>query len=114
MLLKKQGRYEEAVARFREALRLNPQHQYAMLNIAVVRIKQKRYAEGLEAAQKTIARYPDDAQGHYLVSLGLFRLNRKAEALRHYDRALALDPNLTRAREQRKQFFESTTNAVQQ
>ena len=113
-LLKKQGRYEEAVARFREALRLNPQHRDAMLNIAVVRIKQKRYAEGLEAAQKTIARYPDDAQGHHVVGLGLFRLNRKAEALRHYDRALALDPNLALARKQRKQFFESTTNEVQQ
>ena len=49
-----------------------------------------------------------------MVGIGLFHLNRKAEALRHYDRALALDPNLTQVREQRKQFFESTTNAVQQ
>ncbi len=112
LLLSQQGHYEEAIARFREALRLNPQyHQYAMLNIAMVRIKQKRYAEGLEAAQKTIAHNPDDARAHHMVGIGLFHLNRKAEALRHYDRALALDPNLTLVREQRKQFFEPTTNA---
>ena len=109
-----QGRHEEAIARFREALRLNPQHQKALRNIAVARINQRRYAEGLAAAQQVIARYPDDAQAHQLAGLGLFHLNRKADALRHYDRALVLNPNLETAREQRKQFFESTTNEGRQ
>ncbi len=113
-LLSEQGRPEAATARYREALRFNPQHQVAMRNMAAVRMNQGQYAEALASAQQVIARYPDDAKAHYLVGLGLFRLNRKAEALRHYDRALALDPNLTLAREQRKQFFESTTNEVQQ
>ena len=113
-LLENQGRHEEAIARFREALRLNPRHQTAMMNFAVVLMNQGRYAEGLAVAQKVIARYPNDAYAHQLAGLGLFRLNRKAEALRHYDRALALDPNLTLAREQRKQFFEPTTNEERQ
>ena len=113
-ILSRQGRHEEAIARFREALRLNPQHHDAMRNFAVVRMNQGRYAEGLASAQQVIARYPDDAQAHYLVGLGLFRLNRKAEALRHYDRALALDPNLKTAREQRKQFFGPTTHEERQ
>ena len=113
-LLSQQGRHEEAIARFREVLRLNPQHPTAMRDIAGMLMNQRRYAEGLTSAQQAIARYPDDAQAHYLVGLGLFRLNRKAEALRHYDRALALDPNLKTAREQRKQFFEPTTSEEQQ
>ena len=104
-LLLKQGRPEEAVARFREVLRFNPQHQVAMRNMAAVLMSQGRHAAALASAQQVIARYPDDAKAHYLVGLGLFRLNRKADALRHYDRALALDPNLPLAREQRKQFF---------
>ena len=113
-LLENQGRHEEAIVRLREALRLNPQHRDAMRNLAVVLINQMRYAEGLAAAQQVIAHYPDDAQAHHLAGFGLFYLNRKAEALRHYDRALALDPNLPLAREQRKRFFESTASESRQ
>ena len=113
-MLSHQGRHEEAIARFREVLRLNPQHQTAMRDIAGMLMNQGRYAEGLTSAQQAIARYPDDAQAHYLMGLGLFHLDRKTEALRHYDRALALDPNLNTAREQRKQFFESMTSEERQ
>ena len=112
--LSNQGRHEEAIARFREALRLNPQHQTTMMNIASVRMNQGRYAAGLAAAQQVIARYPDDAQAHHLAGFGLFHLNREADALRHYDRALALDPNLTLAREQRKRLFAPTTREGRQ
>ena len=112
--LSNQGRHEEAIARFREALRLNPQHQTTMMNIASVRMNQGRYTAGLAAAQQVIARYPDDAQAHHLAGFGLFHLNRKAAALRHYDRALALDPNLTLAREQRKRLFAPTTSEGRQ
>ena len=113
-LLSKQGRPEEAIAHFHEVLRLNPQHPTALRDIAGMRMNQGRYAEGLASAQQAIARDPDDAQAHQLAGLGLFHLDRKADALRHYDRALALDPNLTLAREQRKQFFASTTNEGRQ
>ena len=116
-LLSKQERPEEALAHFREALRLKPQDQTAMRNIASVLINQKRYAEGVAAAQKVIAHYADDAQAHHLAGLGLFYLNREAEALRHYDRALALytnPENLAMAREQHKQILELMASEEQQ
>ncbi len=115
-LLSKQGRAEEAIAHFRNALRLSSQDQTAMRNIASVLINQKRYAEGLAAAQQVIARYPDDAQAHHLAGLGLFYINRSADALRHYDRALALYTNLenlTMARKQRKQILEYMASDAQ-
>ena len=114
VLLSKQGRPEEAITRYREVLRLNPQHPTAMRDIAVMQMNQGRYAAGLASAQQAIARASDDAQAHYLAGLGLFHLNRKTEALHHYDRALALDPNLKTAREQRKQILESMTNQDRQ
>ena len=116
-LLSKQGHKEEAMARYREALRRNPQHQIAMRNIAVVLINQGRYAAGLAAAQQVIAHYPDDAKAHHLVGIGLFHFNRKAEALPHYDRALALYTNLEdlkMVRERRQQLLESMTNEGRQ
>ena len=113
-LLSKQGRKEEAIARYREALRLNPQHQTTMRNLALVLMQQERYAEGLATAQKLITHYPGNAKGHHMVGFGLFQLNRKAEALHHYDRALALDPNLKTVREQRQQLLESMTNEERQ
>ncbi len=112
--LSSQGRHEEAVARFRAALRLDPQHQLALRNLAAVLMNQGRYAEGLASAQQLIAHYPDDAPGHHLAGFGLFHLNRQADALQHYDRALALDPNLKTAHEQRKQFFGAMTNEGRQ
>ena len=116
-LLSKQGRPEEALARFREALRLKPQHQTAMRNLAVVLMNERRFTEGVAAAQQVIARYPDDAKAHQLLGYGLFFLNRKAESLRHYDRALALGQkleNLELLREQRKKIFESMTSKDRQ
>ena len=118
--LSNQGRHEAAVARYREVLRLNPQHQIALRNRAEVLIIQRRYAAGLASAQQVIVHYPDDAKAHHLAGFGLFHLNRKAEALRHYDRALALytalnmADDLKIAREQRKQFFASMTNEGRQ
>ena len=114
VLLSNRGRHQEASAHYREALRLNPQHREALRNLATALMIQRRYAAGLAWAQKVIARYPDDAQAHQLAGLGLFHLNRQAEALQHYDRALVLNPNLETAREQRKQFFASTTNEDRQ
>ncbi len=114
VLLSNRGRHQEAIAHYREVLRLNPQHREALRNLATALMIQRRYAAGLAWAQKVIARYPDDAQAHQLAGLGLFHLDRKADALRHYDRALALDPNLTLAREQRRQFFASMTNEGRQ
>ena len=113
-LLSKQGRPEEAITHFREVLRLNPQHPTAMRDIAGMQMNQGRYAAALASAQQAIARASDDAQAHYLAGLGLFHLNRKTEALHHYNRALALDPNLKTAREQRKQILESMTNQDRQ
>ena len=119
-LLLHQGRHEEAVARYREVLRLNPQHQIALRNLAEVLMSQRRYAAGLASAQKVIVHYPDDAKAHHLAGFGLFHLNRKAEALRYYDRALALYTDLNMAddlktvREQRQQFFASMTDESRQ
>ena len=99
------------------ALRLNSKHQIAMRNIAAMLMNQGQYAEGVAAAQKVIARYPDDAQAHHVAGIGLFYLNRKADALRHYDRALALGRNLENLeliRNDRQQIFESMTNESQQ
>ena len=119
-LLFYQGRHEEAAVRYREVLRLNPQHQIALRNLAEVLMFQSRYAAGLASAQQVIVHYPDDAKAHHLAGFGLFHLNRKAEALRYYDRALALYTDLNMAddlkiaREQRKQFFASMTDESRQ
>ena len=72
---------------------------------------------GWRRRKKVIAHYADDAQAHHLAGLGLFYLNRGAEALRHYDRALALytnPENLAMAREQHKQILEFMASEEQQ
>ena len=82
VLLEKQGRHEEAIARYREVLRLDPQHLISMRNLAQVLTNQGRYAEGLAAAQKVIVHYPGDTQAHHLIGGLLEKQGRHEEANR--------------------------------
>ena len=92
-LLANYGAYDQALAKFEQATRLDPSSYDALYNLAVLRLEHFKDANGaLDAAQsalavKTTGEIHDvlgdicEAQSHYI------------DALNHYQQAVRLDPN---------------------
>jgi len=60
-----------------------------------------RPAEALARCRELLSRRPDDAQLHFNTGAACEALGNFADALEHYDRALALDPGFVRALQNR-------------
>ncbi len=91
----------QAISRYREALRVNPDHAPARLALGktlldvLPKIKpehQQRYRqEGLDALRELIQRRPRDAEAHFLLAGALAQSKTDDEAVQHYREALALE-----------------------
>src|SRR6201995_1184023 len=86
------GRFDEAVARFRDALQLAPDHPETLYNLANSCLELGRLSEALSSYDAALAVSPDHAGA--LVNRGntLLRLNEPERALASYDTALAALP----------------------
>ena len=107
------GRNEEAETYLHRALTLNPHHTEALYFLATLRAEQQRYAEMLELLQWLIAIDPNDAVAHVSMGVAFYFLGRSDEALRSFDQALALDPNLDDARTNREALLEEMEENVE-
>ena len=94
MVLDKQGRFEEAAAQYREALRLNPglwkAHNYLGSDLAAL----GRFDEAASHFREAVKLNPGYAEAHYNLSLILAGQGKREEAVRHRLRALELKPGL--------------------
>ena len=93
-IAEKQGRLEEAVAYYKGGLTL----QDTFNRLTALLLRQKRYQEALELYQEFSQKNPGSATLHSGMGVALVGLNRPNEALRSFERALALDPSLDEAR----------------
>ena len=94
-------RFAEAEEQFRQALALTPGHERAHRNLGVAQLRRQRYEEALATYRRFLERYPDSAVGHANLGIALHYLGRTDAALASLDRALALDPALQVARNNR-------------
>jgi tetratricopeptide (TPR) repeat protein len=89
-----QHRILEAIQEYQEALRLNPGSQGAQLGLAVAFERQGNPARAQQLLEGLLGKNPGTAGGHQL--LGDLCLQQKLypEAIRHYEEALRLSPDL--------------------
>ena len=99
------GRIDEAETYFARALKINPRYGDALLGLAVVQINQKRYAEALAHLKTLVEIAPGNVQAWANMGLALQALHRTADALKSFDRALAIEPNMPTARAGREQIL---------
>ncbi|HYT28427.1 MAG TPA: tetratricopeptide repeat protein [Ktedonobacteraceae bacterium] len=94
-------RYEEALAAYEQAIRLDPDDATAYNNKSAALIKLKRYEEALIALEQAIRLDPKNAVGYTEKGAALDQLGRYEEALIALVQAVQLDPNNTLAHKRR-------------
>ena len=82
-----EGRYETAVAAFREAVRVNPSGAANHYHLGVALGRLELWEEARESFRQSLSGDPDNPMAHRDLGLTLIRLNRSCEALPHLRRA---------------------------
>ena len=110
--LDRRGRPEEALAEYRQALRLRPADRNASENVAQAcfsagarLIDQARFAEAVDRFREGLQLRPRNALAHSYLAIALASLGRYREALDSVNAALRLDPQQEIARRARAQLL---------
>lgn len=96
--LRAQGKHREAVAEWREALRLRPGDRDLEREMAASLYAASEYLEALNALERLLVHEPDSAVLHFLKGDCLLQQGQVEEALGPLRRAVALDSGLLPAR----------------
>ena len=92
------GRRQTAATHFARAVALDRSHRGVVDRLAASRFHQKRYLEALDLYRAMAGVDPDNARNHSNMGACLYNLGRLDEALRSFQTALALKPDLAMAR----------------
>jgi len=94
--------FEQSIALFEQALAIDPEYPAAWSGLAIIYTNMaisgllpwdEGYAKGREATEKALAIDPDYALAHSRLGRHVMHDNDLAQAARHMERALQLDPN---------------------
>ena len=88
-----QGRNDEAIAHYSEALRFKPNFREAHNNLGNALVSLGRSAEAIPHFSKALLLKPDSAEVHNGLGAALARQEKVTEAIHHYFEALRLKPD---------------------
>jgi hypothetical protein len=102
VILKRPGRLDDAIAQYREAIRLKPDSAEANNNLGLALLHTgdlaDRLPEALEHLERAVRLNPGNAGGHENLANALYTAGRLPEAIRQYEMALQLRPDFAEAR----------------
>ncbi len=87
----RQGDLAQAMERYVEVLRIDPQNSDALYYVAVVACQEGQFPQGIELARRAIEAGPQQARVYNLLGQALYREGDRLEAIKNFDRAIALD-----------------------
>nr|MCU0391383.1 tetratricopeptide repeat protein [Thermoflexibacter sp.] len=85
-----QGRLEEAIQLFMQAINIQVDNPTAYLNIAIVKWRQGKFQEQAQFASQSIQYDPTNAKAYNTLGLALDRLGNHIEAVENYTKALEI------------------------
>ena len=86
-----------ALSAFEKAILIQPNFSAGQRELGMLLFQQKNYAAAAPHLEKAIELGLDDARLHNFLGICYDRTNRTSKALREYQRAIGLDPNLAEA-----------------
>ncbi len=95
------GQLDKAETHFARAAELGPEFPPALEYLGAFRIRQQQYQQALDLFETLVQLKPGTARFYVGKGVALAGLQRSEEALRQYDRALAINPLLEEARNNR-------------
>ena len=98
LILQKQGRGDEAIAQWREALDIKPNYAEAHVNLGAVLADRGCVDEGIAHYRMVLSADPEQAEAHNNFGLILQRQKKVDEAIAHWQKALELRPDHAEAR----------------
>jgi tetratricopeptide (TPR) repeat protein len=97
LALAKKGGTKEAIAHYREALRINPNDVDANNNLGNILAKSGKYDEAIGHYFQALKADPEDAKGYNNLGNVLSSLGRNREAIDRYREALQIKPDFAQA-----------------
>ena len=97
----KQGKYEEAINQYKEALRINREHTEAHNNLGSVFLKQGKYQEAINQYKEALRINPDFAEAHYNLGDAYLMIGKRGLGLIEYEILKRISPGLAGALNQK-------------
>jgi tetratricopeptide (TPR) repeat protein len=91
------GQLDEAIAQFREALRINPKYSGAKRNIGIVLLKQGKIDESIKVLTEVVNSKGDQSKAHNYLGLAYAKKGEFDTAIQHYKEAIRLKPDYIEA-----------------
>ena len=88
---------DEAIAEYREALRIKPRFHLAKRHLADALLEKRELAEAVALYQSLLELVPDSLHERQNLAAALVRMGRPAEAVPHFEAALRIQPRLREA-----------------
>ncbi|MCK4525836.1 tetratricopeptide repeat protein [candidate division WOR-3 bacterium] len=89
--------YKNALSYFEQALKKDPRHADACVNVGYCNGKLGRYNEAIKAYKQAIRIKPDYADAHYNLGVTYGELGRYSEAIKAYKQTIRIKPDDARA-----------------
>lgn len=88
-----QGKTDESIAHYYEALRINPEYMLANISLGVALASQGQFDRSIEQFQYVMKYHPDFPELYYNLGVALSAQRKYEDALKQYQKAVELNPD---------------------